>query len=213
MDEQVVLCVSRHCLEDWRQFTPWNSADSLLRAAESGMKWLPRSEAEASDDYVQPIPCALILGERDGYYVFRRIREGRADLRSRLSLVIGGHIDWESGSRRFPQLVSSTLTREIAEELRTERPSVVRPVGIVVDHRSHESSRHIGVVHEVVVKGPVRPVAAEEFSLRSQDAGRLCSAYELSTLRRRLDPWSSIIFDDYVAPTYAPDIERQGRLL
>ena len=176
------------------------------------MKWLPRSEAEASDDYVQPIPCALILGERDGYYVFRRIREGRDDLRSRLSLVIGGHIDWEAGSLQFLQLVSSTLTREIAEELRAERASVVRPLGIVVDHRTRESSRHIGLVHEVVANGPVQPMAAEEFSLRSQDAGRLCSASELSKLRRRLDPWSSIIFDDYVAPTHTPDIERQTRL-
>ena len=211
MHEQVVLCVSRRSVEDWRRFTPWNSADSLVRAAESGMKWLPRSEAEASDDYVQPIPCALILGEQDGYYVFRRNREGRDDLRSRLSLVIGGHIDWEAGSLQFLQLVSSTLTREIAEELRAERASVVRPLGIVVDHRTRESSRHIGLVHEVVANGPVQPMAAEEFSLASQDAGRLCSASELSQLRHRLDPWSSIIFDDYVAPTYAPDIERQAR--
>ena len=211
MDEQQVLCVERRCVENRRRFTPWRSADWLFQAAEAGMRWLPRSEAEASDEFIQPIPCALVLGEQqDGYYVFRRVKEGRADLSARLSLVVGGHIDWMAGEPEFPQLVRSTLTREISEDLCAGAPTSITPIGLVVDHSSVESSRHVGIVHEVVVSGAVSPVATEEFSLRSQYAGRLCSALDLSTLRTTLDPWSSIIFDDYVAPYHA--LDRQGRL-
>ena len=210
MSEQQVLCLARRCVEDRQRFTPWRAAGWLFQAAEAGMRWLPRSEAEASDEFVQPIPCALVLGEDDGYYVFRRVKEGRADLRARLSLVVGGHIDWEAEAPEFPDLVRSTLTREISEELYAEAPTSITPIGLVVDHTSLESSRHVGIVHEVVVNGPVSPVATEEFSLRSQYAGRLCSASDLSTLRTTFDPWSSIIFDDYVAPYHA--LDRQGRL-
>ena len=177
------------------------------------MRWLPRGEAEASEEFIQPIPCALVLGENGGYHVFRRIKEGRADLRSRLSLIVGGHIDWEADAPAFPQLVRSTLTREIAEELRACQPTSVTPIGLVVDHTSVESSRHIGIVHEVVVEGRVCPQATEEFSLRSSYIGRPYSTSELSTRRAELDPWSSIIFGDYLAPSYALEMGQQSRLL
>ena len=213
MSEQQVLCLARRCVEDQQRFTPWRSADWLFQAAESGMRWLSRSEAEASDEFIQPIPCALVLGEDDGYYVFRRVNEGRADLRSRLSLIVGGHIDWEADAPEFPQLVRSTLTREISEELRTCQLTSVTPIGLVVDHTSVESSRHIGIVHEVVVKEPVRPLAAEEFVVRSSYTKRPYSTLELSARRAKLDPWSSIIFGDYLAPSYALEMGQQPRLL
>ena len=72
------------------------------------MTWLPRAEAEASRDFVQPIPCALVLGEHSGLHVFRRIKGGRADLSSRLTLVAGGHIESEPEVNDFSDLVSVT---------------------------------------------------------------------------------------------------------
>lgn len=213
MSDQRVLCISRRCVENRQRFTPWRSAGWLFRAAEAGMRWLPRSEAEASDEFIQPIPCALVLGEDDGYYVFRRVKEGRADLSARLSLVVGGHIDWEAEASEFPDLVRSTLTREISEELCAEAPTSITPIGLVVDHTSVESSRHVGVVHEVVIEGPIRPLATEEFSVWSSYIGRPYSTSELSAHRGELDPWSAIIFGDYLAPSYALDIGAQPRLL
>lgn len=213
MSEQQVLCITRRCVEERQRFTPWRSADWLFQAAESGMCWLSRSEAEASNEFIQPIPCALVLGENDGYYVFRRVKEGRADLSARLSLVVGGHIDWMADAPEFPQLVRSTLTREISEELCAAAPSSITPIGLVVDHTSVESSRHVGIVHEVMIEGPIRPLATEEFSVSSSYIGRPYSTSELSARRGKLDPWSAIIFGDYLAPSYALDIGAQPRLL
>jgi len=68
-------------------------------------------------------------------------------------------------------------------------------------------------VHEVVVKEPVRPLATEEFSLRSSYIGRPYSTSELSARRTEFDPWSSIIFGDYLAPSYALEMGQQPRLL
>ena len=217
MEDQQVLCLPRSCADNLPRFTPWESAGWLFQAAKAGMRWLPRHEAETSEEFIQPIPCALVLGVDKGYYVFRRIGEGRSDLRARLSLIVGGHIDWEGGTADFSELIEATLTREIQEELDAVQAGPARPVGLVVDHASIESSRHVGFVHEVVMTGSVRPMATEEFSATSAYAGRLCDVSELSERLSvkygDLDPWSSIIFGDYIAPAYALDIGRQGKLL
>lgn len=217
MEDQKVLCLPRSSVDDLVRFTPWASADQLFRSAKEEMRWLPRGEAEASDEFIQPIPCALVLGSDKGYYVFRHVSEGRPDLRARLSLIVGGHIDWDGDTSEFLKLVEETLTREIQEELDAEQIGPAKPVGVVVDHASIEASRHVGFVHEVIVTGSVRPTAREEFALSSSYAGRLCAITDLSErLSERygdLDPWSSIIFGDYIAPEYALDVGRQRQLL
>ena len=217
MEDQRVLCLPRSSVDNLVRFTPWESADWLFRAAQEGMRWLPRGEAETSDEFIQPIPCALVLGADKGYYVFRHVSEGRPDLRARLSLIVGGHIDWDGGMSEFPELIEATLAREIREELDAEQMGPAKPVGLVMDHASIESSRHVGFVHEVTMTGPVRPTAGEEFALSSSYAGRLCGIAELSERLSMhhddLDPWSSIIFGDYIAPEYALDIGRQRQLL
>ena len=215
MSEQRVLCVPRRCVENQEPFTPWRSAGWLFRAAKTEMKWLPRHEAEASAEFVQPIPCAFVVGKQEGYYVFRRINKGRADLKARLSLIVGGHIDWEADTPEFPQLVLSTLKREISEELSTDGITSIKPIGVVVDHTSLESSRHIGIVHQLVVSSLFKSLATEEFTRQSSRTGQLCSTFRLRTWHRDLefDPWSSIIFGDYLAPSHALDPGWQPRLL
>ena len=202
MNDQQVLCLPRTCLTDRLAFTPWDVADWLHRAAEAGMTWMPRAEAETSEEFIQPIPCALVRGEGGGFYVFRRTKEGRADLQSKISMVVGGHIDWEPGTPEFTHLVRTTLLREIAEELAADSPACVEPIGVVVDDATPQSSRHIGIVHEIVVSGTVHPTATEEFAPHSKYAGLLCDNLQLQSLRERMDPWSSLIFGLHIAPLW-----------
>lgn len=199
--EQTVLCLPRICIANRERFTPWRAAVAMIREAAAEMKWLPRREAEAADDFVQPIPCTIVLGEGDGYHVFRRIPQGRPDLRGRVSLVVGGHIDWSDDDYDIFSLVRSTLLREIAEELGIEQAETVKPVGLVVDFSSPQASRHIAIVHEVTIAGRATPRATEEFSVRSKYVRQLYSEQELFAMRDRFDPWSRIVFGDYVHPS------------
>lgn len=212
-DEQMVLCLPRRCIANRQRFTPWAVAEGMIHAAAADMKWLPRREAEAADDLIQPIPCAVVLGEGHGYHVFRRIAGGRADLRRRISLVVGGHIDWTEGDDDILSLVRSTLFREITEELGIDPPEMATPIGIVVDFSSTQASRHIGIVHQVVIDGRATPRATEEFSVRSKYVRKLHSAQELFSIRNHLDPWSRIIFGDYVRPTDPLGFGQQLRLV
>ncbi len=134
-------------------------------------------------------------------------------MRKKISLVVGGHIDYVAEHSDFSTLVIATLERELAEELGTSPSGLAKPIGLVIDFSSPEASRHVGIVHEVVVSGPVKPTAPEEFSIGSKNAGKLCTSIELSELHSRFDPWSTIIFADYINPTYASDVGKQLSLL
>jgi hypothetical protein len=67
-------------------------------------------------------------------------------------------------------------------------------------------------VHEVVVEGQIKPRAIEEFSLRSKFAGQLYTPDELSKFRKEFDPWSTILFGDYINPSYSLDVGQQPSL-
>ena len=160
-------------------------------------------------ELIQPIPCALVLGDGLGYRIFPRIKQGRQDLQKKISLVVGGHIDLTAEHGDFASLITLTLERELMEELGSYPLSQERPIGVVIDFSSPEASRHVGIVHEVVISGHVKPRASEEFSIGSKDAGKLCNSVELSELHSKLDPWSTIIFADYINPSYGFDVGKQ----
>ena len=208
-DEQEILVFPREALTTRERFVSWDVAHSVIRSVEESMTWLPREEAEKSEDFLQPIPCAIVRGGDDKYCVLRRVNEGRSDLRSRISLIVGGHVDKCPNDYGLLSLLSMTLEREIEEELGVNNLSDIEPVGLVIDHSSVVASRHIGFVYEIVVADQFKPKAAEEFSLRSKVNGQLYTANELSGFLKEFDPWSLIIFADYIAPSYSLAIGSQ----
>ena len=211
---QVVLCLPRERFAHFGRFTPWTQASDLVESAQMEMSWIPRAKAELSETLVQPIPCALVRGEDSSLHVFRRIKEGRRDMSGRITLVIGGHIDCSSMKGDLLSLAAATLANELDEEL-TSSPSIDNrvPVGVVIDPSSLETSRHVGLLYEVAATGTVKPKAKEEFSMGSKYAGRRCSLAELPQLHKEFDPWSTIIFADYIEPSHAQFVGQQISLL
>ena len=211
---QVVLCLPREHFAHFGRFTTWTKASDTMASAQKEMRWIRRVKAELSESLVQLIPCALVLGEDSSLHVFRRIKEGRRDLSGRITLVIGGHIDCGSIEDGLLSLAATTLTKELDEEL-TSIPTFENrePVGVVIDPSSLETSRHVGLVYEVAATGTVKPKAKEEFSMGSKYAGRRCSLAELPQLHKEFDPWSTIIFADYIEPSHAQFVGQQISLL
>lgn len=203
---QEILVFPRADLPPGGRFVPWADAGPVMAAVAAGMAWLPRDTAEQSGDWLQPIPCALIRNEHQEYRVLRRVKQGRHDLSSRISLVVGGHIDRCPDHPDLQTLLSTTLAREVDEELGLSRLPAVKPVGVVVDDSSAAASRHIGFVNEIILAYEFKPRATEEFSTRSKVNGQLYAPAALSRFRKEFDPWSQIIFADYIAPSYAVDL-------
>jgi predicted NUDIX family phosphoesterase len=117
-------------------------------------------------------------------------------------LVVGGHVDRPSKETEITSLLVDTLSREIEEEIGHQGLIAVDPIGLVIDPSSIFASRHVAIVYQVVIRGRVAPQAKEEFSTRSKFSGRFFTGSELSRFHEQFDPWSLILFEDYIAPLH-----------
>ena len=141
----------------------WDTVQDQVDAIEDSFSWLDRPEAERSDDWVQAIPCALIRDDEGRCCVLRRINsDSRDDLRGKLSLIVGGHIDEKRESDSFRLTVTFNLLRELAEEVGLFAQENPRPIGVIVDASSHAASRHVAFIHETTANN-VSLDAPEEF--------------------------------------------------
>jgi predicted NUDIX family phosphoesterase len=200
-DNKEILVFPRRCIQSSDRFVPWSDAAPVILCASANVAWLPRQEAEKSKEWVQPIPCAFIRDHTHRYCILLRTRQTRADLRDRISLIVGGHVDRSFGHDSLPSLLLLTLKRELNEELGIQSLSKVRPVGLVVDSLSIKASRHIAFIYEVAVESPLTVRAAEEFALRSKFTGYFSTPEELSQFHTKFDPWSLLLFEDYINPS------------
>ena len=161
------------------------------------MEWTPREDAERSHSRVQPIACTVLVSRSNRlHHVFRRVGAGRPDMRHRLSLVVGGHVERADGRPGGGLLatVSRALRRELLEELGVEPQPDPDLLGIVIDPAGREeTTRHLGLLHETLVDAPTRPRNNQEFYTTSATTGRLHSAGRLRLMEDLLDPWSRVI--------------------
>ncbi len=193
-------------------FVPWTEAEKLLDSADDWVGWMLRAEAECSEQWIQPIPCAIFRDSNGHYCIFRQTRHQRTDLSLRFSFIIGGHIDRSCDSKSVRGVYEETARREVAEEVGVELDCLLKQVGIVIDSSSMNASRHIGIVYEATVDRAIKSTATEEFSVGSKYNGKFFSIESLCQFRSKFDPWSSILFSQYLGGGFSMDIGRQPTL-
>lgn len=195
-----VLVTSRSVMpSDW--VAAWPSTE-VFRNIQASTVWMGRQEAEVSDQWVQPIACAILSDHQGKYCLIRRKKaETKKDLRGRLTLVVGGHLDDRTvASESIESLLVETLRRELDEEVGLAQASQVEPLAVVTDLGSLDASRHVAFVFRVEVSpDALRLGAPEEFSMRSKYNLSFVTVSELGELRREFDPWSGLIFDYVLA--------------
>ena len=210
MQEILVLPMERfHGLDG---FVPWPLASKLVDSADDWVSWMPRADAERSEQWVQPIPCAIFRDPGGRYCVFRQARQLRSDLSRRVSFIVGGHIDRDCGDTSVSDVFERTVKREVSEEVGVDLDSPLQPVGMVVDSSSTMASRHIGFVYEAIVDKEIKSLVADEFSIGSKFNGQFFSVESLSRFRSEFDPWSFILFSQYLGGGFSMDIGRQPTL-
>lgn len=192
-----VLCFSRGRLLDYSGWIAGSDRGKFLTRVDADKRFMDRKEAESSERYIQIIACAVIRTKAGLYQVFETPSSNAYDGDGPASLIVGGHIERTregDEARSLAQLASEALEREVIEELGQHPASEPSMVGFLIDRSSVKNSRHIGMLHECRIEGPVRPVSAVEFRLDSEFAGTY-TAEGLKELRGRMDPWSRIFTD------------------
>ena len=191
---------------------PWPHASNLIDLAAESAVWMLRSDAEISEQWVQPIPCAIFRDSSGRYCVFRQARQLRSDLSHRVSFIVGGHIDGGWDNKTIQGVFEGTVRREVLEEVGIHLDHRLKPVGMVVDSSSSLASRHIGFVYEAIVDQKIKSQVTEEFSIGSKYNGKFFSIESLSRFRSEFDPWSFILFSQYLGGGFSMDIGRQPTL-
>lgn len=209
---QDILVLPRERFHGLDGFVPWPRAVKLVDSADDWVSWMPRADAERSEQWVQPIPCAIFRDPGGRYCVFRQARQQRSDLSHRVSFIVGGHIDTGCDNKTIRGVFEETAKREVLEEIGIDLDCRLKPVGMVVDSSSVMASRHIGFVYEAIVEGEIKSPVAEEFSIGSKFNGQFFSVESLSRFRSEFDPWSFILFSQYMGGGFSMDIGRQPTL-
>ena len=209
---QEILVLPRQHFDGLDGFVPWARASKLVDSATENANWMPRTDAENSEQWVQPIPCAIFRDGSGRYCVFRQARQLRSDLSRRVSFIVGGHIDRDCESKSVSDVFEETVKREVAEEVGVELDTPLKPVGMVIDSSSMMASRHIGLVYEASVDKEIKSSVTEEFSVGSKYNGKFLSIKSLSKFRSEFDPWSFILFSQYLGGGFSMDVGRQPTL-
>ena len=212
MSTTEVLVFPRDIFGEVFSLLPWDSIQTHIEEIESSFQWIPRPDAEVSDYWVQAIPCVFVRDNDDRYCIFRRVANEREDLSKRLSLIVGGHIDYASDGDRFEVAMSCSLIREINEEIGIHPEQAPSPVGVIIDGSSISASRHVAFLYEMTAE-QVSPKAPEEFTTRSKFTGQFVSASLLRDRRNEFDPWSRLVIEEYVCSGGVQPTSRQSSFL
>ena len=204
-----IATVPRHLLDNFDGFVPATIGYEMFPTLFENIKWIDRDEAEESDDLCQPIPCAILQDKSGRYIVNERVDDARHDMKGRIALTYGGHIDYEDASMapNFEVLSLFALHRELKEEMEIRSPKSIDPLGLLVCTDSPEARRHVAVLYSVVVTEPVTTRASEEFKTDSEHNGISKSVEELKSLRDSMDPWSRLVFDKHILPNGATEAD------
>ena len=208
MKTDKVLVFPRSIFNGAVSLLSWDLVRSRLGEIEASFSWMNRAEAERSLDLVQAIPCTFILDENGRYCVLRRVANGRSDLSRKLSLIVGGHMDYCEDHDSFRGAMFYNLMRELEEEVGVIPIECPHPIGVIIDGASIEASRHVAFLHATMAER-VSPKAPEEFSSRSKSSGEYLLPSQLAKKRDEFDPWSRTLIEEYVCP----ELHRQLSLL
>ena len=162
-------------------------------------KYIPRSEIEKSDDYVQPIPCGII--EHEGKILLLRRSEIDPNNRLHEKYVIwaGGHVREQDASE---DTLVSGIKRELAEELFIKSQySIDGPIGFVYFPSSIKSRKHLGVVYKIKLVSDEVALGLDQTEFKERRgksvSGTFQSPSQLKSYYSGMEQWSKSILEKY----------------
>ena len=158
--------------------------------AKAGL-WLgPRQTLETCEDFRQIIPYIVVTdGARIVCYE-RTPAGGEARLHGKLSIGLGGHIDFSDVARSndaidLDRTMAQSAQRELEEELRHASGIDTDWIGLIVENDTPVARVHIGVV--AIARIGAQAVSAAEEAIANV---RLLTPEELEQEAPRLEGWS-----------------------
>ena len=194
-------------MRDLPEYLPWEQAQETIKPA--NLLWVPRSEAEANQNLTQIIPSAIITAQHRQYHTFKRCSSDFEQLADKLSIIIGGHCDFEdiptpdadgitatqpaASAQDYARVFQRAMTREVQEEVSFQVETIIEPTALVTDRTTPKTAQHTALIYQITCHRRLYAQAPEEFVTNPAHNGVLRNIDELLTIPHQLDPWTRII--------------------
>lgn len=150
-----ILCIPRYTLPAFSGFHPHDHAHNIGALLTSHPEepnhavFIPRDQAETSEDFVQILPYVLLVCGADIFIYSRNKKGGEERLHGKLSVGVGGHIEQQDHEEPLMAYLYGTM-REIQEETGLEIPLAALQntvLGLLHDPSTPVGRVHLGVLH------------------------------------------------------------------
>jgi predicted NUDIX family phosphoesterase len=156
--------------------------------------FMPRDLAEYDFEHKQVIPYLIIRNNNSYLLLQRTSKQSEKRLHNKFSLGIGGHINPES-SDHGNNLIIGGLYKELNEEVLINKPYDLKFIGTINDESNSVSRVHLGLLYELEVQSAEYEVLEKDkMSAQWENRDNLIQYYD------RMETWSQIVCDNYIAP-------------
>lgn len=164
-----------------------------------------RDDVEDKEQYLQPIPIAVISNEKNRILVVKKSNipnTEKSPEKDRLLPYVGGHTRREDvvseGKGCFLDICKSALKRELKEEIGISVSLDDKLPNIIFTPNVEKSKKHLAICFSIKVEGePKLNLDANELVLKKgvSKSGRFLTADELQ--KEDLEDWGKIILREY----------------
>ncbi len=190
-----ILVFPRYLIENCNDFQTWNNSYNMIENIKYYYQWLGRDIAEESDNFIQVISCVFLCNTFNRYVVFQSIDNNKPYLNEKYSLLVGGHVDYNS-NKVLHNILKDNLHKEISEEINISKDYTISPIGIIVDKSSIEKSKHLCFLYRMYINDyKITIKSHKEF----KNTVNYFNNKDLEDNYGKFDPWSQIIIANIIS--------------
>lgn len=129
--------------------------------------FITREQAEANKDYVQIIPCGVLMYE-DKVFVFqRKDSDPKYELYGKTTIWQGSHVVKREGIK-LPELLVAALQKRISRFLFLSRTFPISRLGYCWDRENAKSNKHFGIIYKMNIDNELTAADLKKKEFRKQ---------------------------------------------
>ena len=202
-----ILVVPKQAMQDLLSsdpcaFIPRPETVRIQQVIEENGEYRRRTEVESDTDFIQIVPCGVLLHEKRVFLFQRHERNPKSHLYGKSTIWQGCHVTRPTDGQQSLSIVLAALQARIAQALFISRQIRSRFVGYAWDDSDRGDGRHLGLIFRLDIESDdlAESLKKKEFRRSRGDslAGELRAIEELKSNMDLVDlePWSRAILSD-----------------
>ncbi len=184
-------------------FTPDDEASRIQEIIETNGQYRRRTEVESDKDFIQIVPCGVLLHEGRVFLFQRQDKNPKSRLYGKSTIWQGCHVTRPADQERSMSKVLAALESRIAQSLFISRKFYSRFVGYTWDASETGDGRHLGLICLMEIENRELADSLRKKEFRRSRGHSLAGGFrridelESSMDEVDLEPWSRTILSNW----------------